>query len=123
MDLRQKILGTEEPPLTLREFPVPEWNCSVWIRGWTAAEMDTVGRWARDKVPNFQARVLCLVLCDQSGKRLFRDEDVEAIGEKFAPTVHRIYAATEEISGATEESAETARKNSLSGQSAASSDG
>ncbi len=118
--LSEKILGFEDPYLALRPEPTPEWEPagvpSVWIRGWTAKERDKfdVDFGDVNKV-NIRARVVVRYVFDDSGTRIFSDDDAAALGEKNSVVINRLFEAVTRLAGITKEAGDTALKNSSAG--------
>lgn len=69
---------------------------------------------------NTRARLVAFCLIDENGARLYKDNEVYALGKLPAAGLNRIYDRCCEISGVTEkdkDEIENAVKNSQSGQS------
>lgn len=90
---------------------VPEWGGRVYVRQMTAAERDEYesSLWndQGDRVnrDNWRARFLVRVVCDESGRPLFRPEHAAALGQKSAPAVRRVYRAAAALNHVREEDA------------------
>lgn len=94
MDLRDTILAQEDLP---RE-EVSAWKQSFFLRAMTGAER-TIYDFAmftgegEDRTldePNIRARMVVFCAVDPDGKRIFRDEDVEALAKKNGATLQRL---------------------------------
>lgn len=90
---------------------VPEWGGEVNIRTITAAERDKFELQCSESFVNVRARLCSLAICDESGKRLFDDTDVAALGEKDAAPINRIFEAARKLNGFTDEDIEELEKN------------
>jgi len=66
---------------------------------------------------NVRARLCAISIVDETGKRMFSDEDVRALGRKSAAALDRVFAAAQRLSGLTDEDVEELAKNSDGGQS------
>jgi hypothetical protein len=120
---REEILAAQD--LRRERVEVPEWGTDaegnpavVFVRTVTGTERD---RYQLTLAPinggqgdfdNFRARFLCFCICDETGKRLFGDDEGELIGGKSADAIARLWAAANRINGTDAEAIERARKNS-----------
>lgn len=115
MGLREQILEHQDPRMALEKLDVPEWGCSVYVRRWTGTERDAFerefGEVAKNHPPNLRARILVRFLLDESGGRIFTDADADALGEKAADVVSRLFTEVTQRSGMLASDAEDARKN------------
>jgi hypothetical protein len=103
---RDWILKKEDLEKELVE--VPEWGGSVWIRCMTASErdaweasvvtMDAKGKQQKPDLRNLRAKLVVRCACDEAGERLFQDADVEAVGEKSAAAIDRLYSVAARLS-------------------------
>ena len=103
---RDWILKHEDLPRELIE--VPEWGGSVYIRCLTAAERDAweasvVNLEAKGKQPktdlrNLRAKLVVRCACDEEGKRIFEDADIDALGGKSAAALDRLYSVAARLS-------------------------
>ena len=98
---------------------MPHWNDTVWIRTITAAERDAYMLSARPHVEgeqpdynNFRARLLVFALCDETGKRLFRDGEDLLVGAKCADAIGLLFDEAQKLNGLKPSAVEDARKNS-----------
>ena len=90
---KDAILVADDLPREAVE--IKEWGGTVYVRSMSAAERDEwEASWladdgkpktARERLKNLRARLAVLVLVDDSGNRLFADEDADALGKKAAP--------------------------------------
>jgi hypothetical protein len=122
-ELRDKILGFEDPYLKLRPEVVPEWDLTVYIRGWSAKELDEFekdfGDLAKVGKQNLRARIAVRGLFDESGARIFSDEDAGALGEKNSVVIDRLFTLVMGL-GTAAAKRDDALKNSPAGQGAGS---
>jgi len=52
---------------------------------------------------NIRAKLASQTVCDESGKRLFTDADVKALGAKSAVALQRVFDIAQRLSGITSE--------------------
>jgi hypothetical protein len=86
---------------------VPEWGGDVYVKGMTGAERDGFeasiiqmrGRDANVNFKNIRAKLASLTICDESGKRLFTDDDVISLSKKSAVALQRIFPIAQRLSG------------------------
>jgi hypothetical protein len=64
-----------------------------------------------------RARLVARSICDAEGAALFTEADVNALGEKSAAALDRIFAAAQELSGLGAQDVENLAKNSEPDQS------
>jgi hypothetical protein len=121
---RDAILAKAD--VQIRELYIPEWGTWIRVRGLTGKERDDyetsimVGKGkSRDvNMRNLRAKLVVRAVIDQQGARLFTDADVEALGEKNAAALERIFDVARELSGLSEQDTEELLKNSEGGQPA-----
>lgn len=110
---RDAILGASDRPT--RNVEVPEWGGTVMVRGLTGAERDAYeasmvqaspGGKVRTNLRNIRARLVALTCVDEDGARLFTDGDVEALGDKSAVAMERVFDVARKLSGLTEDDVE-----------------
>lgn len=105
---------------------VPEWGGSVWVRGLSGAEwdryeaegLDFSGKKAVPRLDHVRARLCALALCDESGRRLLSDGDVQALSAKSAAPLDRVFEVARRLSG--QAGTEEAEKNSAPAPASAS---
>ena len=120
---RDAILAA--PDLLTEEVSVPEWGGTVLVRGLTGTERDAFeeemitgkGKNRDVNLSNFRARLIVKSVVDKSGKRLFTQADMVALGGKSAAAIQRVFQVAMRLSGMSEEDVEELTKNSEPGQS------
>ena len=125
---RGAILGKQDAKI--EEVHVPEWvdengDDLVYVRGMTGAERDafeaeTYLKRTEDgqqNYVNFRARLCIRAICDETGKRIFSDNDVDFLGAKQASALDRVFAAAQRLAGIGRKDVEEMTKNSQAGQS------
>jgi len=114
---RDAILAAND--LRVERVDVPEWGGSVLVRGLTAAERDafdlaaTIEQGGR-RVVNFhqlRARLVAISAVDESGKRLFTDDDVELLAQKSGSAVGRVFEVAMRLSALTGQDIEDISRN------------
>lgn len=118
MELKAVILAAEDLPR--RAVEVPEWGCTVWVRGQRADERDAfesenfVGPEGEFNRRNLRARLLVRTLVDEQGQRLFSDAEAVELGGKSGAVLDRLYAVALELSGMRKKDVDELEKNSAS---------
>lgn len=117
---REQILQADDLPK--QPVPVPEWGGEVYVRTLTGHERDAWeaecvlfdGRKATtnmDALNRTRARLCARCICDETGKRLFTDEDIEALGAKSAAALDRVYEVAAKLNKVSKEDLEELAKN------------
>jgi len=105
MDLRETILAFNDLPL--EKVHVKQWKMDVYVRGLSAAErdqfesemFDVVGKDVKMNKKNLRARLVLLTICDDKGVRIFKDEDLAALGKKSGAALDRLFSVAQRLSG------------------------
>ena len=101
---------------------IPEWGGDVIVREMTAREGDAYEATFRvdDDMPkeeqdkrysNMRARLVCLCVVDEKGNRLFKDNDVEEIGNLPRMVLDKIATVASRLSGYDKRSQDASKKN------------
>lgn len=114
---REDILSAKDLDLTRVE--VPEWGGYVFVRTLTGAERDAFeasvidprSRTPKMLMVNVRAKLASLTVCDDTGKRLFTEEDIEALGGKSASALQRVFDIATEINALTDKDVKSLEKN------------
>lgn len=94
---RDEILRAND--LIVERVPVPEWgeNAEVLVRGLSAAdqlEMASVSFDGQDAERSDTLKLMIKIparcIVDENGRRLFTDDDIDALGEKSRTALQRI---------------------------------
>ena len=117
---RDAILQAQD--LKQEEMFIPEWGGSLIVKGLTAAERDKYeahlivqkGKNTTVNMKNARARLVMLSVVDESGKQLFTEADISALGTKSAAVLDRIFDVASRLSGISDEDLEELSKNSES---------
>ncbi len=100
----------------LKKIHIPEWHTDVYVRILSGIERDTWELRLRDAVSgkgkaNLRAALAVMCLCDESGKRLFKDSDAEALGEKSAVALDRVFDVAKRLNALDEKDVEKIEGN------------
>ncbi len=120
---KEQILGTKD--LVGDPVVVPEWGGTVYVGRMSGRELDRIQKWLRDMEgegasKNAGSKIALLagmLICDEDGKRLFQESEVEALVEKSHSAMKRIMELALKVNGLTEEEASELVGESESGQS------
>lgn len=113
MNLAENILTQRESVLALEAVPVPEWDCTVFVRGWTALDQELIRDEKNKAEKHLMARVLCLCLRNEDGSLLFSLEQAADLADrKSAASIERLFHVCVDKCGVLENEKETAKKNS-----------
>ncbi len=117
---KQEILQARDQ--VIERVEVPEWGGSVCVRSISAKERGLIeaaaARFKETKgrddsfVRSFTVRLAGQTICDESGKRLFSDDEIAQLAEKNAAVVSRIAEVAQRLCGLTKEDLEQLEKNS-----------
>ncbi len=126
---KQQILAAKD--IETKDIEVPEWVGSVRIRGLNGAERDEFeqsmverrGKRYEANLRNARARLVALSVVDADGARLFSEADVNALGNKSASALNRVYEAARDLSGLTEADVDELAENFSGTNGAGSSSG
>lgn len=106
---------------------LPEWGGDVYVKGMTGAERDKFegsliimrGKDKEMNMTNIRAKLASMTICDDKGKRLFNENDVQALSQKSAAALQRVFAVAQKLSGISdddvEELAEELKKDPFEG--------
>jgi len=118
---REQILQADD--IKKESVNIPQWGGEVWVKGLTGAERDafeiSIMEFREGKKPklvleNMRAKLCVMTVCDESGKRIFKDEDIPILGKKAAKALSTIFDKAQELSGLTDQDVENLSKNSKS---------
>jgi hypothetical protein len=117
MGLRDQILSSQDRPA--EKLSIAEWGCDVWIRTMSGKERDALeaeslakrGKNAQANMDNFRSRLAVRCVVDEAGVRVFTDDDADALGEKSASALGRIYDVAARLNGYTGKDVEELAKN------------
>jgi hypothetical protein len=111
---KEQILSSQD--LKTEQVDVPEWSGSILIGTMTGAARDAweqslVGQKGKANIVNIRARLIAACAVDESGNRLFSDDDAEALGKKSAAALDRCAKVAQKLNRLTEADLEDAKGN------------
>jgi hypothetical protein len=119
---KDMILGADD--MKTIDVPVPEWGGDVRLRTLTGGERDKFesdsidqrGKSNKMNLVNLRARLVALCAIDESGKRMFGDNEVTKLGAKSAAVLDRLFTAAQKLNGMTQEDVEELTEGFEEGQ-------
>ena len=103
---RESILSASDTP-KLEAIDVAEWGGKVYIKVMSGSERD---RWEidathsiRSKNLNIRAILCVLTVCDKDGKRIFKDDDAQALGEKSSIILDKVFQVARRVNKLTDD--------------------
>lgn len=115
--LRDKILQKDDVKLV--SVHVPEWDETVYLRPLSAAQWDAKIAEVKNKfcgkvenMPNWRAHLVCQVLCEESGERIFQDNEANLLGKKSSVAVQRLFDKLAEMNGLSDKAQQEMEGNS-----------
>ena len=120
MSLLSKTAILAANDLKSEDVEVPEWGGAVRVRSFTGRERDAFeasmvrgdGRDRRVDLTNMRARLVGLTVIDESGQRLFTDEEADLLGAKSGAALDRVFAIAQKLNGLSGADVEELSKNS-----------
>jgi hypothetical protein len=107
---RESILSADD--LARERVDLPEWGGFVHVRTLTAGERDRFEGWTQgDRFDRFRAKLAVLAVCDEEGRRVFTDDDIEPLAAKSTKPLDRIAEAAFRLNRFTPEDLEAIRGN------------
>lgn len=105
MSLRDQILAAQDREI--REVEVPEWRLTVRVAAmsarardlWEAEIIARRGKGGAGIYDNMRASLLARCIVDADGQRVFNEQDVEALGEKSAAALDRLFSVASQLNG------------------------
>lgn len=102
------------------EVNVPEWGGTVLVRGMTGKERDQFEMSVLERghggrmVPNpanMRAKVIARCVVDGDGNRLFSEQDIQALGDKNAGALDRVFTVASRLSGLGQDEEDEAKRD------------
>lgn len=113
---RDQILAFDDIKPTVTPVDVPEWGGPVLIRPMSGLDRERfenyLAKEAKDSDGNVRARMAAYCLCDEEGRTLFTEADVEALGRKNSHALDRIYQACIRLNALRKDGIDELEKNS-----------
>jgi hypothetical protein len=116
---KDAILAAED--LETRDVPVPEWGGTVRLKALSGRERDAYeascmqDRGKQGMVRNLlnvRAKLVARAIVDDKGERVFADTDANALGQKSAAALDRLFEIAAEMSRLSEDDMEELAGNS-----------
>jgi hypothetical protein len=93
----------------LKVEPVEVWGGVVYVRGMTGAERDSFeasivsirGNKQDVSLENIRAKLCVRCVCDETGNRLFADNEADLLSGKSAVELQKLFAVAQRLSGLT----------------------
>jgi hypothetical protein len=109
----------------IKKIDVPEWGGFVYVRIMSGKERD---RWEllvsksvdKPQTANIRASLCAMTICDEKGKRVFTDNQIESLGAKSSTALDRVFSVSKTINRLSDDDLEELEKNSLAAVPAAS---
>ena len=120
MTLLSKTAILTANDLQTEDVEVPEWGGAVRVRSFTGRERDAFeasmvrgeGRDRKVDLTNMRARLVGLTVIDETGQRLFTDEEVDLLGAKSGAALDRVFAIAQKLNGLSGADVDELSKNS-----------
>ena len=120
MTLLSKTAILAAQDLQTEDVEVPEWGGAVRVRSFTGRERDAFessmvrgeGRDRKVDLTNMRARLVGLTVIDETGQRLFTDEEVDLLGAKSGAALDRVFAVAQKLNGLSGADVDELSKNS-----------
>ena len=120
MSLLSKTAILAVQDLQTEDVEVPEWGGAVRVRSFTGRERDAFeasmvrgdGRDRKVDLTNMRARLVGLTVIDETGQRLFTDEEVDLLGAKSGAALDRVFAVAQKLNSLSGADVEELSKNS-----------
>ena len=120
MSLLSKTAILAANDLKSEDVEVPEWGGAVRVRSFTGRERDAFeasmvrgeGRDRKVDLTNMRARLVGLTVIDETGQRLFTDDEVDLLGAKSGAALDRVFAVAQKLNGLSGADVEELSKNS-----------
>ena len=97
---RDDILKVQD--IRVEKVHVPEWGGDVYIMGLSGNARDEwedfIIKARSGSLRGTRAKLCSLSICDENGKLLFSQKDMEALGEKSSSALQRIFNLAQEMS-------------------------
>ena len=111
---RDQILAADDLPREL--VKVPEWGGDVYVKTITGAERD---RWeiqiaTSSKKPSsetIRAALAAMTVCDENNRLLFTQDDIEALSNKSAAPLDRVFQVAMRLNHISQSAVEELEKN------------
>lgn len=111
---RETILNAND--IKTEEVNVPEWGGAVLVKSLTGAEKDRYEQSiysVKDgaNYNNIRSKLVALCICDEELKPVFQSADIDALGQKSAAALDRVFQAAQKLSALSASDVEELEKN------------
>ena len=120
MSLLSKTAILAAQDLQTEDVEVPEWGGAVRVRSFTGRERDAFeasmvrgdGKDRKVDLTNMRARLVGLTVIDETGQRIFTDDEVDLLGAKSGAALDRVFAVAQKLNGLSGADVDELSKNS-----------
>ena len=121
---KSAILAADD--LKTEDVEVPEWGGTVRVRAFSGRERDAFeaslvrgdGKDRKVDLTNMRARLVALTVVDDSGQKVFTQDDVDLLGAKSGAALDRVFSVAQKLNGLSGADVEELTKNSSGAPSA-----
>ena len=108
---KANILGAQD--FTISRILVDAWGGEVCLRPFSARLKDKIEQMSQSSAKDIQRRAISLAgsICDENGKLIFVEKDIEALADKDGNAVDLVMVRILEINGLTEAELDESVKN------------
>ncbi len=111
---REEILS--KTSLKTEKLTIEEWGGDVMVSEMSGAMRDGWEQSIREKDPSGKlisprAKLIIFTVIDENGERIFKDDDIEAIGKLSSSTLEKICLTAMRLNGLGSEEIDKAKKN------------
>ena len=103
-----QILGHDDilkiADIKIEKVYIDEWKANVYLKGLSGNARDEweefilKSRSGNGSMRGIRAKLASLSLCDENGNLLFKQKELEALGEKSAAALQRIFEKSQDLS-------------------------
>jgi hypothetical protein len=116
------------PDIKKEEVFIPVWDSYVMVYGMTgsqrgeyeASAIEMRGKTQIVHLQNLKVKLCTMCIRDENGKRMFDDDEIEALGQKSAQAIEIIFTVAKRLSGIDDGDVEQLSKNFASEENAGS---
>ena len=120
MSLLSKTAILAAQDLQTEDVEVPEWGGAIRVRSFTGRERDAFeasmvrgdGKDRKVDLTNMRARLVGLTVIDETGQRIFTDDEVDLLGAKSGAALDRVFAVAQKLNGLSGADVDELSKNS-----------
>jgi hypothetical protein len=102
VDLRNQLLNAND--IKVQPLDIPAWGGTYYLRVISGKAREHFEEsYSQEKMKNFRLRFLVLTLCDEAGKPILSDADMDALGERSSVEINRVFDAAWKLNAFTQE--------------------